>query len=326
MPDDDPRLEPAEFYGWSGYRMSNDRLELGFAPDIGGRLISLKYHGRELLFHQAEHAGESFDPNAFADVDAMKQSLGFRLWGGDKTWVAPQSDWRGAIPPLDLDACRYAAEMKDHRVFMLSPLDRETGLRVARTFELRPDGRVAVVEEFRNPGDDETIRRGIWNVSQLLRPAVVYAAVEHDRVLAYENEGRSVELRDVVVQPAGDWTRIDCPGPAHFKYGGRLRNVNAAGAPERGELLSVQTDPKTKTAVAMHRSFAIESKGAYTHDAIFEVYNSPSMDYLEVEVHAPLRDIPPGSSVSLEQIWTFAEVDAGAGPQEIRDALVNGGA
>ncbi len=302
--------------------MSNDRLELGFAPDIGGRLISLKYRGRELLFHQQEHAGESFDPNAFADIDSMKQALGFRLWGGDKTWVAPQSDWQRAIPPLDLDACRYAAEMKDNHVFMLSPVDRETGLRIARTFELRADGRVRVVEEFRNPGESETIRRGIWNVTQLLRPARVYAAVERERVRAYENEGNAVGLRESVVSTAGDWTRIDCLEPSHFKYGGRLRNTAAAGLPENGELLSVQIDPVTKTAVAMHRSFAVETSGAYAHDAIFEVYNSPTMDYLEVEVHAPLREIPPGGSVSFEQIWTFAEVDAGASPRAIRDQMI----
>ena len=33
--------------------------------------------------------------------------LGFVLWGGDKTWLAPQDRWTDGDPFLDLDSGAY---------------------------------------------------------------------------------------------------------------------------------------------------------------------------------------------------------------------------
>ncbi len=104
---DAPQIEEAVFYGWKGYRLVCGPLAIGVAPDLGGRIISLAHEGTELLFVQQEHLGEVFDLDGATDLRALKRRLGFRLWGGDKTWIAPQSSWWEGIPPLDLDAGRY---------------------------------------------------------------------------------------------------------------------------------------------------------------------------------------------------------------------------
>ena len=111
-------MKPIEqkFYKWNGYLLANSNIELGVTPEIGGRIISLKFNGEELLFVDPNHCGETFDFSSVSDLAAEKRKLGFRVWGGDKTWVAPETAWIESIPPLDLDAMPYSVELEENAV------------------------------------------------------------------------------------------------------------------------------------------------------------------------------------------------------------------
>ncbi|HPQ70766.1 MAG TPA: hypothetical protein PKW95_16700 [bacterium] len=288
---------------WALKTLRGGELVAAAAPAIGGRIISLQYRGEELLFVQAERTGETFDFSAVDDLRAAKRAIGFGLWGGDKTWVAPQRAWVDGIPPLELDAAPYQVEEDGDAIVMTSPLCRETGLRVVRRVEVSAAGVLTLDETIRNDSD-RPVRRGLWNVTQVLRPFDVYLPATALR--PYPEEGDSVCLIDRFVERAGEWCKIVCRAPAHFKYGGFA---------QRGCVIALREEKETTLAFA--RTFAHPPVADYAHEAEVEVYNSPNHNYLEIELHAPWRELAPGESVGQRQRWHVFRVPGRVGPDEI---------
>jgi len=288
---------------WAQKTLYGGDLTAALAPAIGGRIISLQYRSEELLFVQAERAGETFDFSATDDLRAAKRAIGFGLWGGDKTWIAPQRMWVDGIPPLELDAGPYQAEEDGQAIVMTSPLCRETGLRVVRRVAVSAAGVLTLDETIRNESD-RPVRRGLWNVTQVLRPFDVYLPAA--AVRPYPEEGDSVCLLDRFVEHAGEWCKIVCRAPAHFKYGGFAR---------RGVVLALREEEEATLVFA--RTFAHPPDADYAHEAEVEVYNSPNYNYLEIELHAPWRELAPGESIGQRQRWHVLRVPGRVGPDEI---------
>src|SRR5689334_19104574 len=99
-------------HGWSGWWVARGPLELGLVPQVGGRIMSMRWRGHELSFVHPAHAGRVLDVSGMADVRRAKREIGFIHWGGDKTWLAPQERWTESVPFLDLDAGPYALEVE----------------------------------------------------------------------------------------------------------------------------------------------------------------------------------------------------------------------
>lgn len=302
------KIKEKTYFGWNCFFLESDNISVGIAPQIGGRIISFNFDGRELFFVQKEHAAEIFDFSATVDLIAEKLKLGHRLWGGDKTWVAPQSAWLEGIPPLELDAGVYEAELGDNFVFMRSPLCRETSLRIERKISLNENGVVQLEESFLNE-NEKPIRRGIWNVTQCLRPFDVYLPLNKSELRAYPDEGASVELFEEVVEEIGGWTLVRCNKPFHFKYG---------GVAQKGVVIALRDDDKGNLVFA--KCFEADPTADYAHGSSVEVYNSPKYNYLEMEIHAPLVELAPGERQTHRQEWWVNYFGADITVQEIFEA------
>ena len=289
-------------YDWNGYRLSEGDISCVVAPDIGGRIVSLTHRGEELLFVSDEHRGEVFDFSLVRNLKQRKQKLGFRLWGGDKTWVAPQSEWWEDIPPLELDAGRYSAELGENRVTLKSPVCRETGLSITRVVEMDSGGEIRLREIFQNE-TDSPIRRGIWNVTQLLRPFDVYLPLTREALRPYAHEGISEQVYLTLEKEQDGWLKIPCRSHSQFKFGCLAT---------RGVILAMrESGGETLTHL---RTFTPDPVGEYAHNSSVEIFNSLPHDYLEVEVHAPLITLAPGEQTMQEQTWRFARIPGNPGP------------
>jgi hypothetical protein len=296
------KLKEENIYGWNGYRLKAGDISLGITPQIGGRIISLTYFDEELLFVQEEHKGEVFDFSYVGDLAQEKERLGFRVWGGDKTWAAPQNAWWSKIPPLELDAGQYSVHVINNGLEMVSPVCRETGLQIIRRIELKVDQSIVLTETFRNTTNQE-IQRGIWNVTQVLRPFNVYLPAKKENVRAYEDEGLIEEaLKKISVE--GDWVRVQCNDQTQFKFGGIV---------DQGLIMALRKKDENET-LAFMREFSIDPQAAYAHDAIVEVYNSPTYEYLEIEVHAPLIKLQKGQETIHRQTWKIVQYKGEASP------------
>ena len=137
-------LEPGLVHGWDGWWIRRPPLELGLVPQVGGRLMSMRWRGHELSFVHPDHAGRRV-PVAGVDPRARKRALGFVHWGGDKTWLAPQDEWTDELPFIDLDSGEYTIEIARRDpdgalVRLRSPVCRELGVRLSRTVRVPAGG------------------------------------------------------------------------------------------------------------------------------------------------------------------------------------------
>ena len=274
--------------GWDGYHWENGDISLGIVPPLGGRIMSLQFCGEEILFVQEEHRGEVFD---LKELMIDKKEFGFRVWGGDKTWIAPERSWVDKIPPLDLDAGKYEFAFDKNKVTMTSAVCRETGLRITREIELYEDNKIVLTETIKNE-TAAPIQRGIWNVTQILRPFDIFVPSLKKNVRLYEDEAfKDCPIQKYLSEESG-WTKISCFDNAHFKFGTLM---------DQGKVRALR--PMRNSILEFIKTFPVDSKARYAHDSCLEIYNSPIHNYCEIEVHSPLIMLDPGQSFSQEQQW-----------------------
>ncbi len=295
--------------GWRGLRLTAGDVSLVITPDIGGRIMSLTFRGEELFYVHTDEAGVPFDLSGIEDLAVFKAGFGFRLFGGDKTWVAPEQDWLHRSPPVDLDAGRYALEQRDGTCVMTSPVCRETGLAVVRRVRLEDNGTVRLEEEFLNTTGCPLLK-GIWNVTQIVRPFDVYLPADPSAIRSYYLEDPTLPDPGQVVEPQGDWSRIRCRSSVCFKFG---------GIPRAGRVFVVR--PSGDGSLAFAREFELSAGGQYAHRSAVEVFNSSRFPYGELELHAPLRPIPPGGAERFRQSWRLRWFPRGIGPEEMAEDI-----
>ena len=52
--------------------------------------MTVSWHGREIAFVNPAYRGRVEEVAAIADLHEYERRVGFLLWRGDKTWLAPQ--------------------------------------------------------------------------------------------------------------------------------------------------------------------------------------------------------------------------------------------
>ncbi|MBU0468200.1 MAG: DUF4380 domain-containing protein [Candidatus Omnitrophica bacterium] len=297
------KIQQENIYGWDGYRLISKDVSLGIIPQMGGRIISLTHQGEELFFVQDEFKGDIYYLDKIDNLRDKKLEMGFRVWGGDKTWVSPQQAWWEAIPPIDLDAGSYSIKIDGNTVEMQSPICRETGLRIIRRIRL-DDGIVHLQQTFRNETNN-LINRGIWNVTQVLRPFEVYLPASRNNIKAYRDEGLNEDASSKISKES-NFVKVLCDDNTHFKVGGFI---------DEGIIVALR---KTNAGtLAFSRLFDVDLKCQYAHNASVEIYNSKKYNYLEIEVHAPLVTLGKGQEVSHSQTWILKRFDNNIDPEEV---------
>jgi hypothetical protein len=286
-------LQPKNIYGWTGFELTSGDLTVGLTPSIGGRIMSLTYLGHELLYVDSNHAGETFNHLLWNDLAQTKKELGFRVWGGDKTWIAPQSSWLLGSPPLDLDAAPYSLSEEGDEVVMTSPICRETGLQVIRRIKLDKD-KLHLTEELHNRST-KAVQKGIWNVTQVKRPCWFEIPTQPGAFRSYHHEDQTLPPFIDDLTPKEGKLKVDCSLGNLFKIG---------GMPSKGVLkiyLSIGD-----SAICWEKKFSYEPTAKYAHKSAVEVFNSSSYAYAEIEIHAPFKVLQPNEFAMLEQTWKIS--------------------
>jgi hypothetical protein len=285
-------------HGWPGWWIRRGPLELGMVPEIGGRLMSLRWRAHELSFVHPAHAGRRVPVDTADDVAACKRAMGFVHWGGDKTWLAPQERWRDALPFLDLDSGAYSFDVErddaaEVRVVMRSPVCRETGARIVRAIVVCADVDDFTVTHVLENASGNRIAWGLWDVHQVGGPGIAYVPRRagspfRDGVKAYPAEGDSEGARADVVRIMDGVAAIDCRRQRWFKFGVDATEGWALGIVERAGRL-----------VGYVKEVPVAPGAVHAHDAVLEVYNSPTHPYFELEAHGPFDTLEPGERTTL---------------------------
>jgi hypothetical protein len=287
--------------GWDSWHIQNGALELVLVPQVGGRIIGMIWRGHDLSFTLPELEGKVEELSGVQDLNAKKRKMGFPLWGGDKTWLAPQTRWTDGVPFLDLDSGPYELEVVQPGpeaavVRMTSRVCRETGIQVTRTVSLAAGSQEWTVTHQLSNHSSQNAHWGVWDVNMLLRPGKVYLPRRADSlfpegVKTFAGEGESTQVRDQVVGILGSLAVITCTEPPAFKFGVDAKEGWMLGVVEVADL----------GLVGYRKAVPASLDKTYGHGCIAEVYNSDRYPYFEMEIHGPIVCLRPGKSFELEE-------------------------
>ncbi len=194
------------FKGWDAVWIERGPLTLILVPQVGGRIMRMRWHGRELSFVNPAYQVRVDDIAAIGDLHDYKRRAGFLLWGGEKTWLAPQDRWTDGVPFVDLDsgACELSLDRTTGAATMTSRVCRETGVQIERRLELGDRaGTWCVTHTLRNRSD-RVVSWAPWDVDMVLRPATVFLPTRRGSpypggVRTFDNEGVSARVCGQVV-------------------------------------------------------------------------------------------------------------------------------
>lgn len=284
---------------WRTIRLSAGELELIILPGIGGRLWDVVFEGRSLLFQNPDLVGLVSDIEALADLPTKSPQFNFPLWGGEKTWIAPDSEWVDGAPFPALDSAPYRVTAEDDRqVILRSDLCPISGLEIERRIALDSPTGWSIHHKVINRGPRERFT-GIWSVLMLDRPARIALDI-----------GQQAHLKPVfgeageLCQPNAPYCFIDCGAAREFKVG--MDNPY-------GHVLVGLTAP-TNTTWLMCRTAASVANDLFAHGHNFEVFNSGDYPYCEAEWHSPARYLRPGERIDFSQqfqMWSKTQTYSG---------------
>jgi hypothetical protein len=131
-------VKATTYLGWKAEEISNKWVTLEIVPQIGGRLIQVKFGGHDLLYINPELKGQVIPPGTQG---------GEHNYGGDKIWPLPEGNqdeqhWSGSGGRLD--GAPFALKVLSPgpsacKVRLTGPVDSEIGQRYIREISITPD-------------------------------------------------------------------------------------------------------------------------------------------------------------------------------------------
>jgi uncharacterized protein DUF4380 len=273
--------------------LDNGVVRLGFVPALGGRLLSFRYRGTELLWCNDSLVDEDLGPvDGYVFAPNQGRMGDWVNYGGDKTWPAPQGwdgpdQWAGPPDPV-LDSGPYTVDLSGDVVTMTSAADPRTGLTLTRRFSLAPNGYTLDLTAV-NVGD-RAVRWGLWNITQFPGGGdVVVALREHPApvvdLVAGTGNPRWSPVPGGVLVPAQDVV-------------GKLGFPGAAG-----------TLTYTHAGLRTRFTFTVDPAATYPDE------NSPVEVWLEHPLPEPLAALgdldPPAHIVECEVLGPLTELAPG---------------
>jgi hypothetical protein len=263
-------------------------LRLGLVPELGGRLLSVRHRGVELLWRNAEHLDDDLRGEYAPNSGRMGDWVNY---GGDKTWPAPQGwsgpdQWAGPPDPV-LDSGPYSVAADGDMVTMTSAPDPRTGLRFTRAITILDDGyRLDLRAENVS---DRVVRWALWNVTQLPGGGSVTAGLRRPDVVALVagtgTPEYTVDGDRLVVPPQDVVGKLGVPGTAGWVSYGALTlsfEVDPAGEyPDEGSPLEIWLEHPLPEPLAELGDL------------------DPPARIVELEVLGPLTTLEPGASTAL---------------------------
>lgn len=274
---------------WKQQSLTSGDLELIILPGIGGRLWDIIFQGRSLLFQNGDLEGYVPDLEDIQGFPTRSPQFGFPLWGGEKTWIAPDTNWQNGAPFAALDSGPYAVVGSSPvHMTLQSTICPQSGLQIERQIRLTNIAGWTIQTTVTNHGPCEQ-DVGIWSVMMIKHKARIGVP------------GSDLRANPVFGEPASfvsflnEGLICDCDKPGEFKIG--MDN------PSGRTFMRVGTGTKP---IWMRCETGWPVKGdEFAHSYPLEVFNSGDYPYCEAEWHAPLKTLPHGAATEFCQHFTL---------------------
>ena len=282
-------LQPTMYHGHAAYRMTDGRTEAVIVPDLARVMRYGFVGGPNILWNAAP-------PDPAKPIDYTQ----WINWGGDKTWLGPQSSWllvqgTNNWPPDATLTCLQTAEVLPGNALRLTGrVSNAWGARIVREYRFGPKGEFLVnqtVEKVSGPKVELTI----WDVFQSQSPDAIFLPLNPNSPYKTGYQWLIPPKTKTVIPLAGpDMTRIAHSDAVSYKIG--LDSPIARIVAVKGGQALVLSAPLPK--------------GDYPDGALgsgfpVELYNmgDPKNPFDELELLGPLKVLGPGDKTSYQIIW-----------------------
>lgn len=286
--------------------LRNGGTEVGVLPRLGGRVVLVRRCGGNNIL--------KVDPSTWPRAPRRHMSAYCRFvpHNGHIVWLGPQSQWwahqrenpsrrrRKAVWPPDphLEYANYrAVDCTGTSVRMRGPVSRFTGIELTKTVKVDFDGTVDFSVKAVNTRRT-SVTWDLWlntRVDGNRRCYVPVGSLDDVRV-----EGKSGSGVDTMPWRVGEgFFTFDPQSPSRGK---RMRAAKAFIYPATGVIATFTDSEMLLLRFKRHRRDQI-----HPEQGLIEIFNMKSTRgndaLLELEYHAPYRELAPGESMSAEQIW-----------------------
>ncbi len=247
--------------------LGGERLAVTIDPSVGGRISSLRYKGRQLLFSKQDAENSN-------------------NWGST-FWLSPQQLW-GWPPIAQHDSAPYqVSEMHEDSVALVS--DWGKGARVKKRMSVDTEYDNVLQMDYTIDTNESFDELAGWEITRVPRRGLVFYPASESSLdvvmgaVSYRHNTEVVwfDLKPDVKPPEG--------------------KINANG--EEGWLAWVEDD---LLYLKLYQPVAPEQLASGEGDV--EVYFSPRLDYIELEVQSAAQALKRGDQLSWRVTWLVEEV------------------
>ena len=275
----------------AAYKLSNGAVDAIIVPSIGRVMSFGKTDGPNLLWN--------------AEPSTTGQT-GWKNYGGDKTWLSPQSDWKlfhgaDSWPPEPvLDGEPLQSDVLTGGKLRLTTGLSKTGIRIVRTMYFDDNGEF-VIEQTARKEAGAPIKAGIWSITQVVPGQAVFFPIDpetqyKDGFFRFKNDQSQRATR---VRP--NLIRVD-------------PQKSSSGFPKMGFDTKISALASVKDGVALVQKSA-RPDGQYPDGADgfgfpTEIYvnANPEMYYAELEILGPIQLYFAGTSKTHTVRWSLHDL------------------
>lgn len=308
-------LTREHYRGWKALRLANGCVEIFVVPEIGGRIIQLRFAGTDFLYVNPRHAGRIYSP------EENCQAAGWKNYGGSKVWPAPQGwltrdQWPGPPDPV-LDGGPYAwraLEESPHSVALRleSQPDEATGIAFSRVLRVSAgESAVRIVHRMTNISD-RRVRWAIWQVTQqdAAAPLTVHAPARRVRQIYGDQAFAGARCAD---NNERGWTFQHRGAPA--KYALEMeRGIISCNRRSVRLIEEFPIFPDKPYPDGAQAEIWVNGEGSYTIETPagprrIETARDPggSDAFIETEALSPLVELSPGEEYEFPVTWRLEE-------------------
>lgn len=270
---------------WTEQILTQGELELKLVPSIGGRLMDVVYNGASLLFQNPDLEDQKIDLMKLNQLPTRAAHIPFPLWGGEKTWIAPECEWPDGAPYPVLDSGPYTLSHIDaNSAVMISRICPQSGLQIRRKITLTSDHSWTLSHHVTNHGTTPR-SAGLWSVNMTQSPASYFFRSNPDIPVKtlFGNPEKALSITAGIGE-------INCGELNEFKLGTH---------PMTG-VVAARMMTQAGAIWLISRTETLEDTNIYAHGHAVEFYNSGHYNYGELEWHSPMVNLLPGESQSFD--------------------------
>ena len=316
------RIESTEFDGWQAEQLSNPWVTLTIVPQLGGRLMQIRFDGHPYLFINAKYKGQYISPS---EAGTKGRWINY---GGDKLWPMPEGSqdenhWPGPISDA-LDDGAYALTVVSRAprctVRLDGPSDAKTGLQYSREISLGGESPEVRFHAVMKNSSDHAIQWSVQTVTQYdtsashdsgkynhdfwaFAPANEHSAyLEGYHVRSGLSDDPSYSIKnslfvlhwlplenEVWLDSTGGWLAV-VDGSTRYAMVERFRHDAAGQYPDQATLIFYKNGSTLEV-----------DDGGSPRISPADPENSPR--YMEAEINSPVVAMEPGKSYAMDTEW-----------------------